>query len=393
MSFYNEKLLKYNILQKCNNDIGWDFWKCLDFDHFFEREGYLNYQIHEENLDVLLIDHEVLDITSIDQKLNQLISSSKTVLILHGLQSARGLSKFAIPTSWPKRTYFLVHQNIDINTAGLSSNIKPIFYDFVYHEYRSWWFRTPYKSENYYGAAFPYDDRFFKISKIITTPREKIGICVGRTRPDSIRVDLEQLFTANPNWLCYTAFKSYDAIHTVNPSDLNHLFGMRDDPINNISFDPITLTFQNYKQEYFTNPEQIQLDFGNVWSQSNLIHNSYYQNSYISIYGESIEDNGIYVTEKTYSPLINGHFILPFGSSGFIDYLKKRGFVFPDFIDYSYDSLINKDQRKQYYLNEVTRLMNLPIDEWHSLYVKNIDLIHYNRKKMWEDPYPNLGIL
>lgn len=393
MNFYNQKILRFNIVRPADNQTGWEFWVCYDFDHFFEREGYLNYEIHEENLDVLIIDATLVHAKVADEKLLNLIAKSRSVLLIWALQSARSSGSMIIPNTWPARTYHLLHQNIDLQVSTLSPNIIPIFYDFVYHEYRSWWFRTPFKSSNYYGAATPYDDRFFRIANVHTSLRNKISICVGKTRPGSVRLNLKKLFSENSNWLCYISFKSYESINDAEESKNNHLIGMRDDPLNQYSFDPITFNFKHSALGVFSGITALPIDNNNVWSQSNLIHSYFYQNTYLSIYGESIENDGIYVTEKTYAPLINGHFILPFAAGGFINYMKNRGFVLPDFIDYSYDAIINKDQRLEAYLTEVTRLMNIPLDEWHKLYIKNIDMIHYNRQKIFMDPYTKLGII
>jgi hypothetical protein len=121
-------------------------------------------------------------------------------------------------------------------------------------------------------------------------------------------------------------------------------------------------------------------------------HNEYYRNSFISIYGETIEVGGsIAVTEKTYDPLIKGHFVLPFSTSGFINHLKTLGFKFPDFIDYSYDSVVNNDSRYQMYASEINRLMTMDIDTWRQHYSDNYDIIHHNQLIFHEKPYERIN--
>ena len=45
-------------------------------------------------------------------------------------------------------------------------------------------------------------------------------------------------------------------------------------------------------------------------------------------------------TEKTFTPMCKGHFVLPFGTPGTIAHLKSEyGFEFPHWIDYGYDNL------------------------------------------------------
>ena len=70
-------------------------------------------------------------------------------------------------------------------------------------------------------------------------------------------------------------------------------------------------------------------------------HNRYYNDSFVSIYVETIVRSIGYrvVTEKTYDPLIKGNFILPYAYQNFLVDVKSYGFILPDWIDYSYDSL------------------------------------------------------
>jgi len=121
-------------------------------------------------------------------------------------------------------------------------------------------------------------------------------------------------------------------------------------------------------------------------------HNEYYKNTFISIYGETIEyGSSIAVTEKTYDPLIKGHFVLPFSTSGFINHLKKIGFKFPNFIDYSYDNLIDNDLRYDAYQSEIKRLMSLDIDTWRQNWEENFDhVIRHNQLIFQEKPYDRI---
>jgi len=122
-------------------------------------------------------------------------------------------------------------------------------------------------------------------------------------------------------------------------------------------------------------------------------HNEYYKNTFVSIYGETIEQgNSIAVTEKTYDPLIKGHFILPFSTSGFIDFLKIKGFIFPNFIDYTYDNIVDNDARYLAYEKEIDRLLNIPISEWRLQWMNNLDLIKHNKKVFQETTYDRIRL-
>lgn len=127
------------------------------------------------------------------------------------------------------------------------------------------------------------------------------------------------------------------------------------------------------------------------------IANKYYQDSVVSVYVETIGGSNIHpdqvgvVTEKTFSPFIKGHFILPFSAPGFVQFLKSEyGFKFPDWIDYNYDSIYNDDDRLMAYLNSVKRLKSLPLSTLVELANLDIELRHYNRQLMYDLSYDSL---
>jgi len=124
----------------------------------------------------------------------------------------------------------------------------------------------------------------------------------------------------------------------------------------------------------------------------NPVHNAYYNDTFISIYGETFEwGSSIMITEKTWDPLIKGHFILPFSTPGFIDHLKQKGFLFPTFIDYSYDNIADNDSRFKAYTEEIDRLMNIDIAKWRQLWIDNIDILWYNRSMFDRTPYHRIN--
>ena len=123
------------------------------------------------------------------------------------------------------------------------------------------------------------------------------------------------------------------------------------------------------------------------------IHNEYYKNTFISVYTETIEyGSTLVVSEKTYYPLIKGHFILPFSTNGFVAFLKQKGFKFPDFINYSYDSIVDSDQRFTAYLEELKRLMSLDIDTWKNLWQDNLEIIMFNRQLFFDCDYSKIDL-
>ena len=97
-------------------------------------------------------------------------------------------------------------------------------------------------------------------------------------------------------------------------------------------------------------------------------HNDYYDSSVISIYIETLTYNEEHaskcITEKTFTPMCKGHFVLPFGTPGTIDHLKKEyGFEFPHWLNYDYDNLpdVEKD-----FVGNVTEESMLTSPRWES---------------------------
>lgn len=129
------------------------------------------------------------------------------------------------------------------------------------------------------------------------------------------------------------------------------------------------------------------------WLGYSPVHNAYYNETFISVYGETLEvDTTQIVTEKTYDPLIKGHFILPFSTAGFIKLVKSQGFRLPKFIDYSYDLIDDPDQRWQAYQQELERLLMLDMATWQQHWVDNLDILHYNRQLFTERDYDRIDL-
>lgn len=112
----------------------------------------------------------------------------------------------------------------------------------------------------------------------------------------------------------------------------------------------------------------------------------YYLDCYLSIYVESncVRNDLIHITEKTYEPLLKGHFILPFSNPGTVAQLKEYGFRFPDFIDYSFDEQTDTSQRFNMLMIEFERLMK---ENLQKRYIENKELILHNQRVFFERDY------
>lgn len=131
--------------------------------------------------------------------------------------------------------------------------------------------------------------------------------------------------------------------------------------------------------------------FSGWWPAANI----YYNNSFISLYVETLltTNNKVcsVVTEKTFDPLIKGHFILPFGYQGLVEDIKDYGFRLPDWIDYSYDDIEDVEERFYKYLQCFSKLRALDIESLIDLHTKDREnILEYNRNLFFTKPYDSL---
>ena len=137
--------------------------------------------------------------------------------------------------------------------------------------------------------------------------------------------------------------------------------------------------FINKYDGYISNRARGQyLEDNPVIGAYNPIPNKYYMDSYISIYVESncLATDLIHITEKSFEPLIKGHIILPFSNPGTIERLKGIDFKFPDFVDYSFDSIKDPAKRFAALTTEFKRLLTLDL---LTLYAENKDIFIHNQ--------------
>lgn len=141
---------------------------------------------------------------------------------------------------------------------------------------------------------------------------------------------------------------------------------------------------RNSQKELFEN-------FAGWWP----IANEYYINSFVSVYVETITHTNSsisnVITEKTLDPLIKGHFILPFGYAGLIEDIKNFGFKLPTWIDYSYDKILNAEERFCAYLKSFLKLRSLDLSKFIEYHNRDrIEILEYNRNLFFTKPYDSL---
>ena len=253
----------------------------------------------------------------------------------------------------------------NIVSSKIENNPNIIFNDFLFNRTKSYYSQFPFRSNtkkwyynNQFGYLIPNDFSSENKNKIYIAPNKNHLGRVIKYRPQ--------------------------IVHLLRTNYWNLGY------IGNITDDPSLVLHPHDNWPFYTNIQQLE----NIKVQPPGIagysppHNEYYKNTFISIYAETIEwGNTIAVTEKTYDPLIKGHFILPFSTSGFIKYLSSLGFRFPDFIDYRYDQISDDQQRFNYYQNEIQRLLSYDLNSWKRFWDDNLELIRHNQLMFYEKPY------
>ena len=96
------------------------------------------------------------------------------------------------------------------------------------------------------------------------------------------------------------------------------------------------------------------------------------------------------ITEKTWDPLIKGHFILPYRYSGLISDIREYGFILPDWIDYEYDQILDDTARWQMFAQSVDKLLSKSITELQWLFDKHKPILEHNRDLFFMRPYDTL---
>lgn len=246
-------------------------------------------------------------------------------------------------------------------------NKEDIFYDFLWNRQKAYF--TDYNK-------FYLDDRvwtwgsnikMFGLTKIFKFPDCRIFLC-----PNRIQL-IDGKIAQHHRFACRMKLAEF----------LKDKDGFISDPANDIVL----------------NPEQEEIRGSLLGGRSGTwypVSNQLYNSSFVSIYIETITMTSSMsfkyktITEKTWDPLIKGHFILPFGYQGLIADIRSYGFWLPNWIDYSYDAIEDDDKRFEQYLKSVDQILSKNIDFLRKEFEQSIDMLQHNRMLFWTRPYDNL---
>jgi len=244
-----------------------------------------------------------------------------------------------------------------------------IFNDFLFNRTKAYYSQYPFRSDTqlwYYHDAISY-----KAPRLVQADaKRKIFVSPGKTY-NGQRKYRGQLMSKIRNY-----------------SDIGYI-GNRDD-------NPDLFL---YSQAEFPDPainiNQLENETRPQWDDWGYSppHVEYYKNTFVSIYGETIEyGNTIMITEKTWDPLIKGHFVLPFSCCNFIQRLRDIGIQLPAFIDYSYDAEPDTDRRWQLYSAEIDRLLAMDLDTWRQHWNDNLALLSANQRYFHDKDYDRVDL-
>jgi len=121
------------------------------------------------------------------------------------------------------------------------------------------------------------------------------------------------------------------------------------------------------------------------WLNQRVLINNHYLDSYFSFvtettYEESGDEDVLFITEKTYQPIVNYHPFITASQINTLEYLKENGYAtFPELFDESYDKETDVKKRSQIILNSIE---NFNKDIYFSNEIRD-KLIH-NRNNFFE---------
>lgn len=370
-----------------------------DFEQFLELEGILDYKQAslEENLDLVIIDWCAFVghyLNTPKQNLNDPtivkdVCRAKTVIFANSLVhipvSEVLKNKIDRPKDWPDRKYKLIHYFSNPIVSNINDWIEPVYYNYHLNVMLSYWNRFPYKSST--NVFIRRDiNLIFKPAKI-TNPRNrnKLFVSANKLRPTLTGREIINKIIVDYKHKGYFGSITHQDTDWVNG---NYLRGQLEDPTINheLSWNPVT---QKLNGKF----SDIELTLDLVMDKGNIPHTYYYENSFFSIVGESLDHEDVVVSEKTLIPIINGHWVVPYGGPGTVKTLRDMGIKMAPWIDYSYDSVdISLEERRKLFEKEIRRLCELSLKEWTDLTERNIDILHENRQLLWHRPFDRLGI-
>jgi hypothetical protein len=128
-------------------------------------------------------------------------------------------------------------------------------------------------------------------------------------------------------------------------------------------------------------------------SSKHIFNHEIYKNSLLSVVTETaFAEDGLFITEKTFKPIVAGHPFMILGQPFLLDELNKIGYKTNFFgINQTYDRILNPKDRFVAFHDSLKKWINTPRDVKIKLLVKSIPMIEHNRKIFSSVNYENDG--
>lgn len=120
-------------------------------------------------------------------------------------------------------------------------------------------------------------------------------------------------------------------------------------------------------------------------ASADIVHPNYNYGALWHVVTETIYyDEKLHLTEKIFKPIVSRRPFILVGAPGNLSYLKKYGFqTFDRWIDESYDSVTDPDQRMNMIVKELDRLCRMPWDELMDMYNEMQEILDYNHQHFY----------
>jgi hypothetical protein len=145
-------------------------------------------------------------------------------------------------------------------------------------------------------------------------------------------------------------------------------------------------------KDFLLNKTPLSLGYDLIPNLACNIHISDYHQTFISIITETLTCPGtLFLSEKTWKPLLVGHPFLTFGNKGTLNYLKSIGYMtFDKWIDESYDDMEDENDRYKALVFELNKFNSKSIDELKQIRQEMKPILTHNQimfRKMFRNRY------
>jgi hypothetical protein len=111
-----------------------------------------------------------------------------------------------------------------------------------------------------------------------------------------------------------------------------------------------------------------------------------YERTFISIISETLMDEDtIFISEKTWKPIMVGHPFIMLGNKDALKFLKSLGYkTFDKWINESYDDILDENERRGAIMMELKRLSYLSENQLKQIRLEMNEICEYNQKHFYE---------